>query len=357
MRSSPNDSACSGLAHRLVSHARRLPHAGSHREVLPAHHRLEQRGHGYPPLQVGLPAVLLRRVLQESGAGNTADVGEHTCQRIVHLDIGQADAIQRAQLGFVVAGDVWDHDRPGVTQVQEPRVMLVELPVAPRDKAHGRAPPSLLPRGLVHIGIQFASHVVAHQVRKFPLARYMGVERHCANAQVLGNAPCEAGGGLDDQFVEKTAVERLHCAILGQDVHKRYAGGSEEAGLRGFTIAVEDGTVCGLLGHHRAGRGLRRLPDPGMFALTMLFGQESTMVAVTTVIVDPASMPRVLGAVATWNPLSITASATRELFGSPGYGGGSWIAQHVIEMAVVLPLAITAVFLPLSALAHRNLSR
>ena len=87
-----------------------------------------------------------------------------------------------------------------------------------------------------------------------------------------------------------------------------------------------------------------------------LSGQESTMVAVTTVIVDPASMPRVLGAVATWNPLSITASATRELFGSPGYGG-IWIAQHVIEMAVVLPLAITAVFLPLSALAHRNLSR
>jgi ABC-2 type transport system permease protein len=77
----------------------------------------------------------------------------------------------------------------------------------------------------------------------------------------------------------------------------------------------------------------------------------------SSVFVDPASMPRVLGAIASWNPLSITASATRELFGSPGYGGGSWIAQHAIEMAMVLPLAVTAVFLPLSALAYRKLSR
>ena len=77
----------------------------------------------------------------------------------------------------------------------------------------------------------------------------------------------------------------------------------------------------------------------------------------SSVFVDPASMPRALGAIATWNPLSITASATRELFGSPGYGGETWIAQHAIEMAVALPLVMTAIFLPLSAMAYRNLSR
>jgi ABC-2 type transport system permease protein len=77
----------------------------------------------------------------------------------------------------------------------------------------------------------------------------------------------------------------------------------------------------------------------------------------SSVFVDPASMPRVLGAIAMWNPLSITASATRELFGSPGHGGETWTAQHAIEMAIVLPLVITAVFLPLSALAYRRLSR
>jgi ABC-2 type transport system permease protein len=77
----------------------------------------------------------------------------------------------------------------------------------------------------------------------------------------------------------------------------------------------------------------------------------------SSVFVDPASMPRALGAIASWNPLSITASATRELFGSPGYGGDTWIAQHAIEMAVLLPVVITAIFLPVSALAYRRLSR
>lgn len=77
----------------------------------------------------------------------------------------------------------------------------------------------------------------------------------------------------------------------------------------------------------------------------------------SSVFADPAAMSRVLGVIATWNPLSITASATRELFGSPGYGGNTWIAQHAVEMAIVLPLVLTAIFLPLSAQAYRSLSR
>lgn len=77
----------------------------------------------------------------------------------------------------------------------------------------------------------------------------------------------------------------------------------------------------------------------------------------SSVFVDPASMPRALGVVAAWNPLSITTSATRDLFGSPGYGGDTWLAQHAVLMAIVTPLAITALFLPLSSRAYRNLSR
>lgn len=49
-------------------------------------------------------------------------------------------------------------------------------------------------------------------------------------------------------------MERVHSAILAQDVHKRYAGGTEEAGLRGFNLAVEPGTVCGLLGPNGTGK-------------------------------------------------------------------------------------------------------
>ena len=77
----------------------------------------------------------------------------------------------------------------------------------------------------------------------------------------------------------------------------------------------------------------------------------------SSVFADPAFMSPVLGSIATWNPLSITASATRELFGSPGYGGEAWITQNAIELAIVVPLMITAIFLPLSARAYRSLSR
>lgn len=49
-------------------------------------------------------------------------------------------------------------------------------------------------------------------------------------------------------------MERVHSAILAHDVHKRYAGGTEEAGLRGFNLAVAPGTVCGLLGPNGAGK-------------------------------------------------------------------------------------------------------
>jgi ABC-2 type transport system ATP-binding protein len=49
-------------------------------------------------------------------------------------------------------------------------------------------------------------------------------------------------------------MDRVHSAILAHDVHKRYAGGTEEAGLRGFNLDVAPGTVCGLLGPNGAGK-------------------------------------------------------------------------------------------------------
>lgn len=72
--------------------------------------------------------------------------------------------------------------------------------------------------------------------------------------------------------------------------------------------------------------------------------------------VATATMPAWLGTVAAWNPLSSTASAVRELFGNPTGSDQSWIAQHSVLMAIVWPLALTAVFLPLSIRHYRNLS-
>jgi ABC-2 type transport system permease protein len=86
---------------------------------------------------------------------------------------------------------------------------------------------------------------------------------------------------------------------------------------------------------------------------TLLF--PGTMV--TNTFAAPETMPGWLGAIAAWNPLSSTVSAARELFGNPGFGGESWIAEHAMLMAVVWPLAIVAVFLPLSVWRYRRLSR
>jgi ABC-2 type transport system permease protein len=77
----------------------------------------------------------------------------------------------------------------------------------------------------------------------------------------------------------------------------------------------------------------------------------------SNVFAAPATMPGWLATIAEWNPLSATASATRELFGNPGVGGESWAAQHAVLMAIVWPVLLLAVFFPLSVRRYRRLSR
>lgn len=77
----------------------------------------------------------------------------------------------------------------------------------------------------------------------------------------------------------------------------------------------------------------------------------------STVFVDPATMPRWLAWLAEWNPLSATANAARELFGNPGVRGGTWPAEHAALLAVAGPLLLTLVFAPLAARAYRDLAR
>lgn len=73
---------------------------------------------------------------------------------------------------------------------------------------------------------------------------------------------------------------------------------------------------------------------------------------------SPEDMPGWLGAIAEWNPVSSTITATRELFGNPGVPqGGSWIAENAQLMAIVWPLVLVAVFLPLAARRYRDLRR
>jgi ABC-type multidrug transport system permease subunit len=75
------------------------------------------------------------------------------------------------------------------------------------------------------------------------------------------------------------------------------------------------------------------------------------------VFVSPAAMPAVVATLAEWNPLTATAAAARELFGNPGWGGGSWVEQRAVLVAVAWPLLIIAVFGPLSVHRYREMSR
>ena len=75
----------------------------------------------------------------------------------------------------------------------------------------------------------------------------------------------------------------------------------------------------------------------------------------SSVFVDPATMPGWLAAIAQWNPLSSTATAVRSLFGNPGHGGNDWVVEHAILLAVSWPVLLVAVFLPLAAWRYRRL--
>jgi len=77
----------------------------------------------------------------------------------------------------------------------------------------------------------------------------------------------------------------------------------------------------------------------------------------TSAYVAPELMPGWLGTLAEWNPISSTITATRDLFGNPGWPAESWVGEHALGLAAVWPLLIIAVFLPLSVRRFQRLSR
>ncbi|TCC51817.1 ABC transporter permease [Kribbella pittospori] len=78
----------------------------------------------------------------------------------------------------------------------------------------------------------------------------------------------------------------------------------------------------------------------------------------SSAFVATSTMPAWLGTIAQWNPLSATATASRALFGNPDpSAAATWIGTHAELAAIIGPLVLTAVFLPLSAHRYRTLSR
>ncbi|MFF2779689.1 ABC transporter permease [Streptomyces sp. NPDC058052] len=96
---------------------------------------------------------------------------------------------------------------------------------------------------------------------------------------------------------------------------------------------------------------------PSTEAAGALYAVIFPVTMISSVYVAPSLMPDWLAPVAAWNPISSTVAATRELFGNPGAGGGSWVEQHAVLMAFVWPLALTALFLPLAVRRFQRLSR
>ncbi len=75
----------------------------------------------------------------------------------------------------------------------------------------------------------------------------------------------------------------------------------------------------------------------------------------SNVLVAPETMPGWLGFLASWNPVSATAAAARELFGNPSGTTGGLLADHAVLLAAAWPLVLSLVFVPLSVRAFRRL--
>ena len=81
---------------------------------------------------------------------------------------------------------------------------------------------------------------------------------------------------------------------------------------------------------------------------------------ISSVFAPPQMMPGWLGAVAAYNPVSSTAAAIRELFHTPGLefmAGGYWIEEQALAGALLWPVALMAIFVPLAVRQFQALSR
>lgn len=77
----------------------------------------------------------------------------------------------------------------------------------------------------------------------------------------------------------------------------------------------------------------------------------------SSAFVSPDTMPAWLGTIATWNPLSVTATAIRDLFGNPTWAAHIWATDHAIPLAALWPAVLTLIFLPLAYHQYRLLAR
>lgn len=88
-----------------------------------------------------------------------------------------------------------------------------------------------------------------------------------------------------------------------------------------------------------------------------IYGLLYPVTMISNAFAAPELMPAWLGTIASWNPLSWTTTAVRDLFGNPGGATTGWLGEHATLLAVGWPVAVTALTLPLAVKAFRGLGR
>ena len=70
---------------------------------------------------------------------------------------------------------------------------------------------------------------------------------------------------------------------------------------------------------------------------------------ISSCFVDPSTMPEWMQPIAEWNPISVVASAVRELCGNPNpFASDGFQSQHPVLLSWIYIVAIVAVFAPLA---------
>jgi ABC transporter DrrB family efflux protein len=91
------------------------------------------------------------------------------------------------------------------------------------------------------------------------------------------------------------------------------------------------------------------------FMFTVMF----PLTFVANTFAPTGKMPTVLRVVAEWNPVSALTQATRELWGNAPQAPDSaaWPLQHAVEVSLVWPIILTAIFAPLALRAFKGRSQ
>jgi ABC-2 type transport system permease protein len=259
------------------------------------------------------------------------------------------------------------------------RGMLVDAgTVAWRDLIHWRRDPARIWGSLLYtifsvllFGYVFGSAIVVPgggDYREFLMPGMFAMTMMFGIGETATGVATDAAKGVTDRF------RSMPMSQVGV-VAGRSLADMVNAAL-GIALLVASGLAIGWRWHDGPGRALAAvglllllrfafiwvgiwlgLALPSVEAVAAMYGLLFPVTMIANTFVAPELMPGWLGTIADWNPLSATVTATRGLFGNPGLGGGSWVAEHAMLMAVAWPAALVAVFLPLSVRQYRRLSR